>query len=192
MSILTDLNPQAILAKVAIVGAVAASAYLWGHHSGYSSERAEYDLYVAQQGQKAEFQVAANKSALLFQQTQFQLAQAKIEKDHTDEVANLASARDVAVADSGHYAERLRYYLAHAGGKSAGVPGSAASAVQPATDSEGAGGLSDGISGLNRYLIQRFYTADVIAATLNEAIDVIAQDRAVCTGALPGINKDSK
>lgn len=192
MSIISDINPQAILAKVAIVGAVAASAYLWGHHNGYSSEKAAYDLYVAQQAQQAESQVTANKSALLFQQTQFQLAQAKIEKDHTDEIANLASARDAAVADSGHYAERLRYYLAHSGGKPAGVSGSASSAVQSATDSQGAGGLSDGISDLNRYLIQRFYTADVIAATLNEAIDVIAQDRAVCTGALPGIIKDSK
>jgi hypothetical protein len=189
VSILSDLNPQAVLAKVAIVGAAVLGAYLWGHHNGYSSEKAVYDLYVAKQGEKAEAQVAANKAALAFQQTQFQLAQNALEKNHADQIATLTSARDAAVADGDHYAERLRYYLSHPSVRTVVVSGSAASTGQPAADSQGAGGLPDGVSDLNRYLTQRFYTADVNATTLNEAIDLIAQDRATCNGALPGVTK---
>jgi hypothetical protein len=189
VSILSDLNPQAILAKIAIVGLAVGGAYLYGHHNGYSSEKAAYDLYVSQQAQKAEAQAASNKAALAFQQTQFELAQAKIQKEHTDALAQVETARVSAVADSAHYADRLRYYLAHPSVRTVVVSGSSASATGTPADSEGASGQPDGVSDLNRYLTQRFYTADKVAATLNEAIDLIAQDRLTCNGKLPGVTQ---
>lgn len=191
MSILSDLNPQAILAKVAIVGLALGGAYLWGHHSGFSSEKAAYDLYVSQQGQKADAQLADNKTALAFQQTQFQLEQDKLQKDHQNEIDSLSTARDAAIRDGDAWSGRLRSYLAaqHARVGAAVVPSAATGTGQPAAVSQGAGGLLDGVSSLNWYLTQRFHTADVNAATLNEAIDLIAKDRETCNGALPGVTK---
>lgn len=184
MSILTDLNPQAILAKVAVVGVVAAGAFFWGHHVGYSGEKSAYDLYVANQKSAAESQLVANKSALAFQQTNFQLQMSQLQKGNSDEVESLTKQRDAAKLDSGKYAGQLRQYLSrsHAGPV---VSGSGSGTGQP--DQAGAGGLSDGVSSLNWYLTQRFYDADVNAAALNEAIAVIAKDRELCNGSLPGV-----
>lgn len=191
MSILSDLNPQAILAKVAIVGAAVAGAYFWGHHNGTASEKAVYDLYVSQQAAKGETQLADNKTALLFQQTQFDLQQTKLAKEHQDEIDSLATARDVAVRDGAVWSQRLRNYLAATHSSTGGVVvhGSSTGTDQSATGSESPGGLLDGVSSLNWYLTQRFHTADVNAATLNEAIDLIAKDRETCNGALPGVTK---
>lgn len=185
MSILTDLNPQAILAKVAVVGAVAAGAFFWGHHVGYSGEKSAYDLYVANQKSAAESQVAANKSALAFQQTQFQLQMNQLQKDHSDEVENLTSQRDAALADSSKYAGQLRQYISRSHIVGAVVSGAGSGSA--GTDAARQGGLLDGVSSLNWYLTQRFHDADVNAATLNEAIAVIAKDREICNGSLPGV-----
>jgi hypothetical protein len=191
VSILSDLNPQAILAKVAIVGLAVGGAYLWGHHNGFASEKAAHDLYVSQQSQKGEAQLADNKAALLFQQTQFDLQQTKLVKDHQDEIDSLTTARDAAIRNGSAWAGRLRSYLAatHTSAGTPGVPIAPTGTGQPSAGSQSQSGLLDGVSSLNWYLTQRFHTADVNAAALNEAIDLIAQDRATCNGALPGVTK---
>jgi hypothetical protein len=191
VSILSDLNPQAILAQAAIVGLLAGGAYLYGHHNGYASEKAAYDLYVSQQAQKGETQLADNKAALLFQQTQFDLQQTKLVKEHQDQIDSLTAARDAAVNNGAVWSERLRSYLAaaHTRAGAPGVPAASTGTGQPPADSQSQGGLLDGVSSLNWWLTQRFHTADVNATTLNEAIDLIAQDRATCNGALPGVTK---
>lgn len=189
MSILSDLNPEALALKVLASAAVAVIIFTWGHHVGYTGEKAAYDLYVSQQAEKAEAQVASNKSALVFQQTQFQLAQNKLQQDHQDETIALAAQRDAAIADGANYASRLRYYLAHPSVRPAIVPDSATGTGQSAATGQDSAGLSDGVSNLNWYLTQRFHTADVNAVTLNEAIDLLAKDREMCNGSLPGITK---
>lgn len=182
---LTTLNPYWILAKVGIAVAVVGGAFFYGHHLGYSGEKSAYDLYVAQQKSAAEQQVAANKSALAFQQAQYSLQINKLQQDHSDEVANLTTQRDTALADSSKYSGQLRQYLSGSHRVAAVVPVASGSAA--GTDSAGQGGLLDGVSSLNWYLTQRFHDADVNAATLNEAIAVIAKDREICNGSLPGV-----
>lgn len=179
-------SPYVLLAKVGVCVAIVGGAYLYGHHNGYTGEKLVYDKYVSDQAAKAEAQVAANKSALLFQQTQFNLDQTRVQKDHSDEITKLTATRDAAVADSQRAVNGLRAYLASAGRRAVVVHEAATGTT--GANQEGSGGLSDGVSSLNWYLTQRFYTADVNAATLNEAIDLIAQDRQYCNGSLPGVN----
>ncbi len=187
MSIITDLNPEALAFKALAGIAAAVAIFTWGHHVGYTGEKATYDLYVANQAKIAAMQVANNKIALDNQKAQFDLDQQKMEQDHAKALENISSARDAAIADSANSAERLRKYLAHPSARTVVVSGPATGPGQPATVSQGAGELSDGVSDFNRWLIDEFSRADTNAATLNEAIDLIAKDRAVCNGSIPGV-----
>lgn len=171
----------------ALIGSAAllAGMFIWGHHVGYTGEKAVFDKYVSNQKTIADLQVSNNKLALSNQQEQFNQALSQIQQDHKDEVTKLGAARDAALADSDAYASRLREYIARAGQQSTGVPHPAASAAG-ATDA-GSGGLYDGVSDLNWYLVQRFYLADQNASRLNMAIALLAEDRKICNGSLPGI-----
>lgn len=187
MSEVVASNPYVLLAKVGVCVAIVGGAFLYGHHVGYSGEKLVYDNYVLKQKDAAEKQVISNQAALKAQADKFASDAAAIQKDHQDEVAQLSSDRDAALANSSVYAERLRQYLARSGVKPAALPGAASGAA--GTVATGQSGLLDGVSSLNWYLTQRFHDADVNAATLNEAIALLAKDREICNGSLPGVSQ---
>lgn len=187
MSILTDLNPQALLAKIAIAGIVVVVSASTGGYFAYKYEKSAYDAYVSKQAAASTAQVLSNKTALDQQAAAFKAQIDAIQKDHANEISQISSARDAALADSAVYAGRLRQYLSRPGVRPAGMPEAAASTG--GANATGASQLSDGVSDLNWYLTNQFSLADTIAATLNEAEQVIAKDREVCNGSLPGITK---
>ena len=187
MSILTDLNPESLAIKALVVVAVVGGAYAFGHHQGYSGEKLVYDNYVLKQKSAADAQVIANKDALAAQKGQYDAQIKSLKSEYADNAQHLQASRDAAFASAASYAGQLRNYLAvsHASPQHASVPGAVASTS--GTDTAGSNGLLDGVSSLNWYLTQRFSDADGIAAKFNEAVGVIAEDRKVCNGSLPGV-----
>jgi hypothetical protein len=174
-------NPWLILGGVAVVIGAAGAGYYYGH----KNEKAAYDLYVSTQAKKADGQVIANKTALAKQTADLTAQMTQIKKDSKDAIKSISDQRDVANANSDQYAAKLRYYLAHPSVRTVVVPGAPAAAS--GSDGSGAGGLPDGVSDLNRYLVDRFYAADVNTTHLIAAQQIIEADRKVCNGSLPGI-----
>ena len=172
--------------KVLAAAAIGVALFTWGHHVGYTGEKAAYDLYVSQQKAATEAQVASNQAALKVQQAKYDSQIAFITQEHSNEITQIASQRDAALADSDHSAQQLRDFLAKPRPvRTVVVSGSGPSAA-------GANGASgdqslDGVSYLNQWLIDQFSQFDATAATLNEAEAVIAKDRETCNGALPGV-----
>ncbi len=189
MSILTDLNPTSLAVKALAVVAVVGGAYALGHHAGYKGEKLVYDDYVLKQKDAAEAQVIANKNALDASKAAYDAQLKTIQSEYAKNAENLQTSRDAALASAADYSDKLRKYLAtsHAGPQRAVLPGTGTGAEGTATVGQSQAGLVDGVSSLNWYLTQRFGDADQTAVTLNEAIDLLEQDRKTCNGSLPGV-----
>lgn len=185
MSILTDLVPGSLAAKALIAVAVCGTLAGGGYYYGHKQEKAAFDDYVQTQKAAAEAQVIANQAALKKQSADFAAQVASIHSEYTDNAQHLQSARDAALASAASYSGELQRYLASPHVIRVTVPGAVASTN--GVDAAGSGGLLDGVSSLNWYLTQRFSDADSNANTLNEAIALIAKDRAECNGSLPGV-----
>jgi hypothetical protein len=186
VSILSVLNPESLAIKAAVVVLAVGTAFGYGHHVGYKGEKVKFDGFVSEQKAIAEKQVADNAAALKSQAAKYDADIATIKADHDAKIQHVQTERDSALADSATSAERLRRYIAGSGVKPATMPKVAASTG--GANSAGNSGLPDGVSDLNRYLINQFSAADAIAVTLNEAEQVIAKDREVCNGQLPGVS----
>jgi hypothetical protein len=187
MSILTDLNPTSIAVKALVVVAVVGGAYALGHHQGYKGEKLVYDNYVLKEKDAEQTQLIANQAALKAQQAAFDAQVKAIHSEYTENAQHLQASRDAALADSANYAGKLRDYLAssHASPQQPVVSGTQGGAA--GTVNAGSTGLLDGVSSLNWYLTQRFSDADGLANKFNEAVQLIAEDRKVCNGSLPGV-----
>lgn len=191
MSILTDLNPTSLAVKALVVVAVVGGAFAYGHHVGYKGEKLVYDDYVLKQGKAADDQVIANKNALAAQQASYDARLKSIQTEYAQNEQQLNVSLGAAFASASDYAGKLREYIAatHASPQRAVVPVAQSGARGTAASGQSTAGLVDGVSSLNWYLTQRFGDADKTAIKLNEAIDLIAQDRLTCNGALPGVSQ---
>lgn len=168
-----------------VVAGAAGGMFVWGHHVGYTGEKAIYDKYVSDQKIAADEQKAANKNALAQQAAEFQMQMAAIEKDRTDAITHLTNQRDAALADRDRSAGQLRAFLARTDlGPEVSGPAASGSGDHAA----GQVRRIDGVSFLNQWLIERLGQCDVDAANLTTAQQVIAKDRETCNGHLPGVN----
>lgn len=189
MSLVSDLNPQALAVKALVTVVAVTAIFAAGAYVGYRHEKLIYDNYVLKQKDAADKQLAENQAALKSIQAQHDAAVDQIHTEYTENAQHLQAARDAAIANASASADSLRRYIATAHVKQPGMSGAkGGSAGTPATG-ESSAGLSDGVSSLNWYLTQRFSRADDVAIRLNEAIDLLAEDRRVCNGALPGVTK---
>jgi uncharacterized membrane-anchored protein YhcB (DUF1043 family) len=182
----TPFSLQALAVKALVGLAVVGGAFGGGYYLGFKHEKLVYDNFVLSQKDAAQKQLIANKDALDKQASANADQVRQIQSEYADNAQHLQAARDAALADSTASAQRLRQYLASSHAR-ATMPGASAGSV--GTASQAADRLSDGVSSLNFYLVQRFHDADDNTAALNEAIDLLAADRQVCTGALPGVTK---
>lgn len=180
------MSPYTLLGGTVAVVALAVGSFFYGHHEGADAVQVKFNQYKTDQSTLANKQLSDNQAALAKQQKSFDDQIAAIQKDHANEVTDIEKRRDSALASSDYYAGQLRHFLnAKPGPTVAGVSAPAASAN--GANGSSAGGLPDGVSNLNWYLITRFSAADVIASRLNEAVAVIAKDREICNGTLPGV-----
>jgi hypothetical protein len=184
MSILSDLSPTSLAAKALVGIAVIGAAFAGGYYEGFSREKLVYNDYVVTQKSAAQAQLIANQNALKSQQAAFDAQLKQIHSEYTDNANSLQASRDAALASAASYAGKLRDYLAGSHAQPV-VPGSKAGSK--GTVDPGEGGLLDGISSLNWYLTQRFGDADDLANRFNYAVQVIAEDRKICNGSLPGV-----
>jgi hypothetical protein len=180
------MNPYALLGGIGAAVALAIGSYFYGHHEGANAVQAQFDSFKEKQATASAGQIASNVAALAFQQTMYGLQIAAIQKDHSDEVQAIQKRADDALASSNYYAGQLRKFLsASAGRKQPAVSGTAASAT--GANAASPGGQYDGVQRLNFWLVGRFTVADTVAAKFNEAVAVIAKDREICNGSLPGV-----
>jgi hypothetical protein len=186
MSILSDLNPQALAVKALVGVVVIGATFAGGLYVGYRHEKLVYDNFVLSQKSAAEQQKIANQSALQKLQSDYDKRANDLQQEYAQNAQNLQASRDAALADSAAYAGRLRQYLAGSHVRPE-LPGFASGPAGTAAGAQGSSGLLDGVSSLNWYLTQRFGQADSNAIALNEAIDLLDEDRRVCNGALPGV-----
>lgn len=185
MSIIPD--EYTTLIKVGVIGAAIVGAFTYGHHVGYTGEKAEFDKYVAAQEKLAADQVVANNAALDAKKAEYAANIDKVQKEKQDEVDQIIAQRDAALADSARSAGQLRDFLARARAADAQVSG-AASGVGGSDGKAGAQFL-DGVSILNQWLLVNLSRADVYSTRLAEAQLIIKADRVMCDGRLPGVSK---
>jgi hypothetical protein len=187
MSIITDLNPQALAVKTLIYVGAAGALFFGGYYLGYKHEKTAYDLYVTQQKVAAEAQEISNQNALAALAASDAAAVQTIKAQHNETVKQIEASRDAALSNLASSDQRLRAYLAGTGQQRPKLPHSAASAKGSAGAAPG--GLFDGVSNLDWYLTYRFSDADSNTAALNEAVALLAEDRKICNGSLPGVSK---
>lgn len=185
MSLIPD--GYATLIKVGVIGAAIVGVFAYGHHVGYTGEKAEFDKYVAAQEKLAKDQEAANKAALDQKQAEYKGTIDKVQKEKQDEVDQITAQRDAALADRARYAGQLRDFLARARAADAQVSGPS-SGVGGGDGKAGAQFL-DGVSILNQWLLVNLSRADVYATRLAEAQLIIQADRVMCDGKLPGVQQ---
>lgn len=179
------LNPWHLLAELALVLALCVGSYMWGSHN----EALVFDAYKATQGQKAEAQVADNKGALLRQAQEQAAGMAAIAQNRQEKLDEITTQRDRLLADNAAVSDRLRKFLG-ASATAALVQRSTAGTSGP--DAKAYAALSDRLEQLARFNTERFAEADQLVVDFNAAVDVIAQDRRICDGSLPGINQQTK
>lgn len=172
--------PWVLLGAVVLV----AGAALFGYVEGHRAEEAKFNLYKSQQAAAAEKQVAANKSALLAQQTVDAAQMAKINQTRGVQLNEITQRRDALLTANRDLTQRLYVRTASASRQPAGV-------LQT-----GAGGTVDAQAGAaaldqrsSQFFIDEFSAADQLAAAYAALQQVILHDRAVCNGSIPGITQ---
>jgi hypothetical protein len=172
--------PWAILGAVVAIGAAAVGGYFYGHHV----EALAFSAYQSAQAAAAEKQAAANKTALLAQQSANQAAMTKTSQTYAGEIDEITKRRDALIAANNSLTQRLYVHVASPSSAKPGVPETGASGPVDASASE-----VELPQQLNGWITDRFAEADRNAALVTSLQQVIVEDRLICNGQLPGITQ---
>jgi hypothetical protein len=171
-----------LLGGLVLIIGVAVGAYVKGHHD----ETLVFDNYKSTQAAKAEKQVASNQTAVAAI-TASEAAALRATNAQLTESNHEATVRhDALVTERDALLKRLRAYVASAGSGRPVVPVVAAGGQRP--DAQGNAALPDGLAELFDFNTRQFYDADKLANQVTALQAVVEQDRAICNGALPGLN----
>ncbi len=113
-------------------------------------------------------------------------ADAKESRDEIQKQYDAAAGSNAALTAA---VGKLRARLAYAGKQSTQLPQTGASG--PAADGAGNAALPEGLAELVKFNAYQFKLADDDAVTVTALQKVVAQDRAICDGSLPGITPAS-
>jgi hypothetical protein len=169
-------NPYVILAAFGATIGLAVASFGIGHHIEYL----ELVAYQKTQAAAAEKQVADNKTALVKQQQADQAAMDKINQDHGVQLNEITQRRDALLTANRNLTQRL-WVSTSSGKQPSGVPQVGASGPDDAQSGRAA--LSYGSS---KFFYDEFAQADVDTATIAALQQIVAHDREVCNGSLPG------
>jgi hypothetical protein len=175
------LNPYVILAELAIVLGLCFGSYQWGSHN----ESLVFEAYKSQQASKAEEQVADNKGALLDQERQQSAALAKIVQDQKGNINEITQRRDALLADNQHLSLQLRRFLT--GSSSTAALVSSSTAGTQGLDGASDAAFSERLAKLSEFNTAQFGAADLYIAQISALQAVVAEDRKICNGVLPGV-----
>jgi hypothetical protein len=175
------LKPYAIVAEIVLVIGLCFGCYGWGHHN----ESLVFEAYKSQQNSRAETQVADNKGELLVQERQQSAALAKIVQDQKGTIDETTKRRDALLADNQRLSLQLRGYLT--GARSTAALVSSSTAGTGGSDAANDAAFLERLAKLSEFNTGQFGAADVNIATITALQAIIAEDRRICTGALPGV-----
>lgn len=178
MNLLTPLEKSLI--KLGVVLGLLAGVYLYGHHRGAAEVQVQFDAFKNQEYAAAEKQVATLQAAARAAEQAHTEKVAQIVQQATVEKTENANRANATIADLRAGNVRLSVQLA-AARAGAQRDGQAAGGTAGAAD-QGAGELPLDTA---EFLIGEASRADDLAIRFNEAVDVIAQDRATCNALQP-------
>ena len=171
-------NPYAILGGLLAVIALCVASFGFGHHVDHQA----FVAYRETQAAEAEKQVAANRTALLDQQQADQAVMAKINQSRGDQINEITQRRDALLTANRDLSQRLYVAISSSGSAKPAVP--TAGTRGPVDDG---GSQAEIPTTIAPWLIDQFTQADSDAALVGALQQVVAHDRAVCNGSLPGI-----
>jgi hypothetical protein len=174
-----------------IIGALFGAAVLFGggYYEGHSREAAAFDTFKAQQAAIASQQVVTNHTAVAAISASEAAGLKQIAATATESRNEIQKRNDALVGNAAALATTVASLQRRLTGTSQQLAAVSKTGSSPGVpDGTGDGPLSVGLADLVKFNSAQFLAADDDTVTITGLQAVVAQDRLICNGALPGLS----